>query len=126
LADFVKLAATAKRLVDKNGRTATLIKQGNTPTDPTKPWRGLSTTPVASVTGKVCFVSPSDLGLVQENLDNVKRTEKVALFAANNDQGKLLEGFDLIRDGATDWKILRSELLQPATKKLLYMFEVAR
>lgn len=123
MADFTRLAATAKRLIEKNGRSVTVIKQGKTPTDATKPWRGQDTTHLASVTGKAVFVQPSK---AIQNIDQLKRAEQVAYFAAANDSGQTLETFDLIKDGSTLWKILRAELLQPATKKLLYQFEVAR
>ena len=126
MADFVKLAKTAKRLIEANGRQVSVLKQAAVPADPAKPWRGQNTAPVATVSGKAVFVSPGDLGIVQQNLDNVKRADMVALFAAANDAGQTLEKFDLIQDGTVLWKILRAELLQPATKKMLYMFEVAR
>ena len=123
MANFTRLAATAKRLVDKNGRSVTLTKQGKTPTDATKPWRGLSTPTVSTVTGKAVFVEPSK---EQRNVDNVKRADAVVYFAANNDAGQALETFDTLLDGTTIWKINRAELLKPATKKLLYILEVAR
>jgi hypothetical protein len=123
VADFTRLAATAERLIEKNGRTVTVTKQGKTPTDSTKPWRGLSTPGVASVTGKAVFVEPSKL---QRNEDNVKRAEQGVYFAANNDGGQALETFDTLLDGASTWKILSAELLKPASKKLLYIFAVAR
>lgn len=123
MANFVKLAATAQRLIDKNGRTATIVKQGSTPVDATKPWRGQDTTHLAQVTGKAVFVEPSKR---VANVDQTKRAEQVAYFAANGDAGQALETFDLIVDGSVIWKILRAELLRPADKKLLYIFEVSR
>lgn len=126
MVDFVKLAATAKRLIDANGRTVTVRKQGSTPVDPAKPWRGQSTPEADSVTGKAVFVSPSDLGYVVENQDNVKRADQVALFSANDDGGKALETFDTIVDGSVEWKILRTEVLKPADTRLIYQFEVSK
>ncbi len=126
MADFVALAATAERLIEANGRSVTVTKQGATAADPNKPWRTTPTPVAGSVTGLAVFVAPSSLGYVVENVDNVKRAEQVALFAANNDGGSTLEDFDVIIDGGTTWKILRAEVLQPASTRLLYMFEVSR
>jgi hypothetical protein len=128
VADFVKLAATAKRLIDANGRTVTVVQQGNTPADSDKPWRSADATNRASVTGKAVFVStePGSLGAQWINRENVKNSDQVAFFAANNDGGKTLEDFDLIVDGSINWKITRAQLLAPADTRLLYVFEVDR
>lgn len=126
MVDFVKLAATAERLIEANGRSVTVTKQGKTPVDPNQPWRGSSTPVLDSVTGIAAFVSPGDLGKVVTNVDQLKRVDQVALFAANNDGGKLLEDFDTITDGSVIWKIHRAELLKPGATRLLYLFEVGR
>lgn len=126
MADFVKLAATAERLINANGRTVTVVQQGNTPADVDKPWRSATTTARASVSGKAVFVSSSDLGYVVNNPDNVKRAEQVALFSANDDGGRSLEDFDLIVDGSVNWKITHAEVLAPADTRIMYLFEVNR
>ena len=41
MADFVKLAATAQRLVEANGRAVDLFRVNRTPDDPARPWRGV-------------------------------------------------------------------------------------
>jgi hypothetical protein len=40
LANFVRLAQTAERLIRKNGRPVKLLRLSETPLDPDKPWRG--------------------------------------------------------------------------------------
>lgn len=40
MANYVRLAATAKRLIEKNGQNLTFTKNSEIPADPTKPWRG--------------------------------------------------------------------------------------
>jgi hypothetical protein len=116
-----------KRLVDANGRTATVQKMTNTPTDPNKPWRGASRVIADSVTGVFVFVDPAfTLGKTVLNVDNVKRGNQFVLFAAAGDGGKLLESFDEISDGSISWKIVRTELLNPGDTRLLYLFEVSR
>lgn len=126
MVDYVSLAATAKRLIDANGRTVTLTKQGNTPATASKPWRGQSSPVVSTVSGKAVFVDPSMMGTMFTNEDNVKRGEQIALFAASNDAGNDLHLFDTITDDAVVWKILTAKLLAPASTRILYVFEVAR
>ena len=126
MADFSKMAAVAQRLIQANGRTVTIVRHGKNPQDSDKPWRGSSEYPAATVTGKAAFVAASDLGYKVRDAENVKRADKVALFAAADDGGQALEDFDVIEDGASVWHIMRVEVLQPATTRLLYMFEVAR
>lgn len=126
MADFGRLAAMAQRLIEANGRTVTIIKHGADPQDSDKPWRAGSQYPVASVTGRAVFVAPSDLGHKVVDADNVRRAEKVALFAALDDGGHQLETFDVIEDGDSVWYIIKAEVLQPADTRLLYQFEVRR
>jgi len=128
VANFTKLAATAKRLIDANGRTVTITKQGSVPANSNQPWRGQNSTIAGSVTGTAVFVStePGSLGIQWLNPDNTKRGDQVAFFAANNDGGKELETYDTITDGDKVWKIVRAQLLAPADTRLIYIFEVAR
>lgn len=126
--DWGSVAATVKRLIEANGRSVTLYKQGNVAQDSEKPWRGEADYPEGSVTGLAVFVPArgSGLGLAAMNEDNVKRAEQVMLFAAANDTGLDLEEFDLARDGGQDWKIVSTEVLSPAGTRLLYSFGVTR
>ena len=126
MADFVRMAAVAQRLIQANGRTVTIIRHGKNPQDTDQPWRGSSEYPVATVTGIAAFVAASDLGYKVRDAENVKRADKVALFAAADDGGQPLEDFDVIQDGDAVWHIVRCEVLQPGSTRLLYMFEVAR
>lgn len=126
MADFTKLAATAKRLIEKNGRTVTVQQQAVTAADASMPWRATPTPAAVSVTGKAVFVDSASLGITYVNEDNVKRGVQVALFAASNDGNNELEAFDTIEDGTRTWKITNAEVLQPADTRLLYMFEVAQ
>lgn len=126
MADFTKLATTAKRLIEKNGRSVVVVKRGKQPQDTDQPWRGQTNFPEAEVSGLAVFVDSSDLGYTVMDEENVKRSVKVALFAAANDGSNNLETFDEIRDGDVKWQISKAEVLAPADTRLLYMFEVKR
>lgn len=126
MADFAKLAAAAQRLINANGRTVVVAKLGSTPQDTDQPWRGQSDYGATLVTGKAVFVSERDLGYTVRDEDNVRRPDKVALFAAADDGGHELETFDEIRDGSVVWRIMKVGVLAPADTRLIYMFEVTR
>lgn len=126
MADFAKLAAAAQRLISANGRTVVIAKLGSAPQDTDQPWRGQSDYGATLVTGKAVFVSERDLGYTVRDEDNVRRPDKVALFAAADDGGHELETFDEIRDGNVVWRIMKVGVLAPADTRLIYMFEVTR
>lgn len=129
MADF---AAIARRLIDKKGRTVTLVRHGSTPSDPNKPWRGISTPTDAEITGKAVFVPRTLLATTfAENVDGVLSEGEYALFAASNDTvdgvAYKLETFNVMQDhNGVEWKIVRTELIAPADTRILYMFEVRR
>ena len=128
MADFDKLAATAQRLINANGRTVQIVKFGNTPQDSEQPWRGQKgTTYLQSVTGKAAFVPKTQLVTTfAEVTDGVLLEGEYALFAADDDGGYALEDFDAIVDGGKEWSIGKTEIIAPADKRVLYMFEVKR
>lgn len=127
MADFVKLAATAKRLIDKSGRSVTLVKYGNAPQDSDQPWRGQKTYHEVEVTGKAVFVPKTQIITnFAEIVDGVQHEGEYALFAADDDGGYDLEGFDAIIDRGKAWRIGKTELIAPADKRVLYLFEVKR
>jgi hypothetical protein len=127
VADFVALAALAKQLIDANGRTVTIIKNGTTPQDTEQPWRGLADYQMASVTGIAAFVPSAQLKTWEVTTeDNTKRGTNYVLFPASYDGGHLLEFFDELLDGDTRWKITSVEVLGPAATRLLYMIKVNR
>ncbi|MCP4897716.1 MAG: hypothetical protein GY906_12150 [bacterium] len=122
MVDFIKLAATAQRLINANGRSVSIVKHGKTPSDMNKPWRGESTPVIATVTGIASFVPMQQI----ENNDGVRRGTDYALFAADDDGGNELEDFDVIIDGGVTWQILDAKLINPASKRIMYQFEVKR
>ena len=130
MADFVKLAATAKRLVEKNGREVQLVKRNRTSSDPAQPWRGndgaLSVAQgAASLTAIGCFVPASGSGLGRLVQDVTGRLvtafEQVGLIASDSVADADLSGFDYVVDGAVQWKIEARGELRPANKSLLWV-----
>jgi hypothetical protein len=105
----------------------TVVQYGANPQDQDKPWRGQSTYPVATVAGTAAFVPRTQLvGTFAEQKEGVLRESEYALFAADADDGYHLEEFDAIIDRDMTWRILKTEVISPAEKRVLYMFEVSR
>lgn len=125
MANFTKLAATAKRLINKNGREVSIVKLNTTPADPARPWRGPNNprTGGATVVAKAAFVplGGSNLGIT---FQDAAPDSEVMLFAADDDEGNFLENFDEVIDGTARWAIGQVQVLQPADKRLLYFFLV--
>ena len=143
MADFVKAAATAKRLIEANGRSVTFFKLNRTAADPTKPWRGptLDADPTSAlegskVTAKAAFVPASGSGFGRDARDRttaaqrqeggaggtlVRDIKQIALVAASSmPSGTDLELFDAMRDGDRVWKIQFANILAPATTDIIW------
>ena len=136
MADFEKAAATAKRLIEANGREVAFLKRNRTAADPSKPWRG-PTEPIAEADGggvvpAVCaFVPASGSGLgrlVNDGRGAVATAyEQVGLVAEDSlPAGTDLEPFGFLRDGDTVWRIVSKARLQPASRSILYALALAR
>jgi hypothetical protein len=128
VANFVALAATAKRLIDANGRAISIVRLSQVVSDPAKPWRGPAAPRGAAATtvpGRGAFVVLGGSGLGIKFKQDLPDSE-VCLFPASDDAGQLLEDFDEIIDGPNRWKIVECQVLQPADTRLIYFFQVAR
>ena len=129
MVDYVKLAATAARLVSNNGRSITLVEFDKTPDDADKPWRGAVDPRISPESTKVVsgvFVEPSSavrLGMSSEVDDLLKRSSQIIIVASTDD----LEVYNEVIDTDTKrWKIVGMEKLKPADTTLLYFIGVAR
>ncbi len=124
MVNYVRLAATAKRLIDKNGRTLTFRKRSSTPKDPAKPWRGNVETPAAELTpkGVVLPISGTDFGdSVFTDFELFKTYTKFAMIAANSvATGNDLQTFSTVEDGGRAYTIGEVAELKPGPVPLVY------
>ncbi len=123
--DYVKLAATAQRLIDKTGRVVKLQRLSSEPADPDKPWKGPGQPEVAQEKELKATFVPAGGGLGRDLVDEelLKRVEQVALIAPSDVD---LEVFNLVLDGGSKWKVEWIQTLKPAEQVLLYVFGVKR
>ena len=140
MADLVKAAATAKRLVEANGRSVTLFKLNRTADNSAKPWRGSSAKPASSKGGleiagvKMAFVPASGSGLgktiTNEEGRLVTAYDQIGLLAADSlpstaTPADVLKA-DAVRDGSQVWSIEGREELKPADNSILFVLALKR
>lgn len=130
MANFTKLAATAKRLIEANGRQTTIRRVNRTPSDAQQPWRASEDPRVGadSVSVIACFVDPtsaSKMGFLVEDDELVSRLSQVALVAATSTTADLAT-YDEVLDGSQSYRIDSVDVLKPASTKMLYVLKLAR
>lgn len=132
--DPARSAATASRLIGKNGREVVLEKTNRDAADPAKPWRGpeaevASSDGGARVTTTACFVPPgSGLGRssIRRGAETVDAEQVALISAADLPSGTDLSGYDRMIDGDEVWDVLTTEELRPGPKGILWVLGVRR
>lgn len=122
MVDFVKSAKTAKRLIDKNGRTVVFVKKSSIPNNEAKPWLGSKDTEVTFST-KCAFI---DYEIREVDGDQIKIGDKKLLANAIDNGTNIVEDFDTVRDGITSWRIKSVKPLQPADTIVMYEIQVRK
>jgi len=125
MANYVKLAATAKRLIELNGRTVTLVRKVRTPADSAKPWRGPSGTGNTTVASPKAVVYPA----VEKNEDGqlVSRGFEKALIAHDSlSSPQDLTDIDSIVDGGVTYKVIKAHRVGPGDVTIHYEFDLKR
>lgn len=137
MARFDKQAATAKRLIEKNGRAVELVRRNTAPGDAARPWAG-NTGTVDEVAGGdrqpaiVAFVPVGGSGLghlfPKRQGDSSGQRRLVGLVATSSlEEGTDLETFDhLVDDDGKVWGIVTVEELNPAAPSILYALALTR
>tara|TARA_R110000772_G_scaffold30806_10_gene76523 strand:+ start:9691 stop:10086 length:396 start_codon:yes stop_codon:yes gene_type:complete len=128
--DYVKLAATAKKLVTDNGRTIILVRKSEVPIDVNSPWLGNTTTETTLEVPALQMVPASvrifGLAALGESgmLDQlIARTEIIYVCF----QGEVkLDQYTIVRDGSVDYSIEATQELKPANTTLLGFIGVRR
>ena len=143
MVDFARSARTAKRLIEKSGRSVTLLRMNRTPLDSTKPWRASATQPHVSqggaeITvimafvqaiggegrlglGKVAFDSPLSLAVAHEEVGIIATNSIPAGFSAAD----VLQT-DTVRDGDEIWKVVQRAELKPGPVSIMFALALTR
>lgn len=127
MVDYTRLAATAERLIRKNGREIVFKKPdpSASPVDPDKPWNGKNpATPMIRLPLRAVFAPPntvrqfglSALGEGSDIRDLFSFVQHIfILFPGEND----ITQYPIIEDQGKDYNLVGYQLLQPADQKLL-------
>ncbi len=140
MADFVKLAATAKKLVEENGRLVTLFRKSRTPAVAGEPWRGPDPATPDPTGGigpvLVAFVPATGGGFGKLLFDSDEtlrvKIDQVGLLASDSVLAltpprtlEQVEEADTLRDGSKVYKIRSVGHLKPADTSLLLVLGLA-
>jgi len=127
--NYTNFRTLADRLIGENGRALTLVRRDQANfTDPAKPWRG--STEAATVSTIVTGVF---LEFEKEDIDGtlIRRGDKQVLIAAKDVEDETtgtlsvkVEDFDHILDAGVRWKILKAELIEPGSQRIMYDLQV--
>jgi len=129
--NYIKLAATAQKLVIQNGRSITLIRNNETPIDPARPWNGSEPTPDTELIVPAVQLMPnavrvfglSALGDASILDGLISLSEYVyVVFAGEND----LHQYSRVLDEGVYYSIQATQSLRPATTTLVGYIGVRR
>jgi hypothetical protein len=128
--DYTKLAATAKRLIQKSGALIVWVAQDDpTPVDTTTPWK-VSPTPSTTETKVYGVVLPmkresSPFLSMMKDADDIPKGEAIVLIAGNQGFEPDITGLIQLGDGTT-YRPLKIKTLRPALTSVLHIVYVAR
>lgn len=123
--DYVKLAATATRLIGENGRTVTFKRVSRTLADATKPWKGTNPAADVLVPVKAVLVPYTE----EEMPDDQLRKSSMKCFVAADAFGQTNnhEDMEFLTDPETgQWRVLNVKTVFPGETKVLYEVSLRR
>jgi hypothetical protein len=130
MVDYVKLANTAKKLINANGREITFIGKSQAASDPSKPWDGPTGGTDISLVLDGVFVPPNTvrqfgltaLGQGTEYVDLISFSEEIIItFPGDNDLRNYIQVIDEVTYG-----IVGIQVLKPGPLNLLAFVGIRR
>jgi len=130
MVDYVKLAATAERLIAANGRTITFVRKPEVAADPTKPWGPQTGSDITFETSSV-FVPPNTvrqfgltaLGQGTEFDDLITFSDYIGIFFPGTED---IREYTHVIDGAETFGIIGLQILKPGSVQLLGFVGIRR
>lgn len=132
MVDYVKLSATALRLITSSGRSVSLVRKAQVAGDLTKPWDGPSGGTDILTPIEATFVPPNTvrqfgltaLGRGTEFDDLIAMSEQIAIV---NPEALNLTQYTEIEEADTSrWGIIGLQILQPGDTQVLAFIGVRR
>ena len=125
MVNYVKAAATTKRLIEANGRDVTLVRKNQTPADANKPWRS----PATAVNVTVGTVKAVFYPIEEKDEDGglLRRGEEKMMIAHDSLASPSdLEDIDHVSDNGRIYKVVTACPLGPGSVRIAYEFIVKR
>ena len=122
MVDYAKTAKNTKKLIDKNGRVVTFLRNSRAAADPSKPWSN-TTGAQESFSTKCSFV---DYDSKDIDGNKVKAGDKKLLANAIDNGSNKYEDFEFVEDGDVTWRIKRVKETRPADIAVLYEIQVRK
>ena len=126
MVNYVRAAATAKRLIEENGRSVVLYRKVRTPLDSNKPWRGPNPSTDPAIVGTVLAVFyPIDEEDEKGGL--LRRGEEKMMIAHDSlTVPQDLDDIDHVIDGSYTYKVVKACPIGPGSVRIAYEFIVKR
>ena len=97
-------------------------KTSTTPTDPLKPWAGVT----GSTTSLSMICTFTEYESAEINGDAIKAGDKKLLANALDTNGATLEDFEFVTDGSISWRIKNVKPLQPGNAIIMYEVQIRK
>ena len=128
--NYTRMAATAERLIEENGRSLTLVKSGEVLEVPAEPWGPDTTTDEITITvigAIVDFENEAQDGtLIMRGDKRCLIAHDSVVDAAGSSDPTDIEKFDRLTDGGVDWKIVEVTTWQPGDTRIFYDLQLRK
>ena len=119
---YLKNAQSAKRMIDKSGRSVTFIKKSRTPNDPSKPWSASNGADEEFKT-KCVFV---DYEVNEIDGEKIKVGDKKLLANALDNKNEIVEDYQFVQDRDTKWRIKSVKPFEPGDTIIFYEIQLRK
>lgn len=131
MVDYVRLQATAQRLIEKNGRQIQFVRLNENASNTNRPWKGPPTGGETTLDLRGVFVPPNTvrqfgltaLGEGTEVDDLVTMSEQIIITAQGDNDLRI---YTEVVDRSERWGIIGLQVLRPADVTLLAFVGVRR
>ena len=125
MVNYVRLAASTKRIIESNGRDVILIRKSRTPGDAAKPWRGPAALTDETVGTIKAVIYPAE----EKDGDGtlIRRGYYVAMLAHDSlSPSEDLSDLDSVNDGGIIYKVDKASIIGPGDVKIAYELNLKR
>lgn len=120
--DWTQTLATATRLIANFGREVTLAKLVRTPDVTDEPWQGNAAPPAIDTATQRAVHGVAVGRLRSMGEDFLQGLDNVIVVAGDFDA----RGYEIVVDGASRWRIVKTETVAPGATKIIHFLGVVQ